>query len=59
MLTKEGEMIKNIKGVGESDTEMDLYTSLLDQIICKKLQMYSEIKQKITEYKWVDNIESI
>lgn len=59
MLTKEGDLIKNIKGVGDSNMEMDYYTEKLELIINKKLQMYMDLKKKIDIYKYRHKIECI
>jgi hypothetical protein len=51
LLTQEGELISNIKGVGSENFNMDEYTKLLDEIISKKISIYSELKRYITIYK--------
>ena len=52
LLTKEGDLITNIKGVGkEEDFKMDEYIEGLENIVNRKLKIYSEIKSKIDRYK--------
>lgn len=52
LLTEEGELVSNVKGVGEVDYEMDVYTKDLEKIILKKLKMYKELKTKLEIYKY-------
>jgi hypothetical protein len=52
MLTEEGELITNIKGIGEEeDFKMDEYTLRLDKIINKKIALYTDLKRKLDIYK--------
>jgi hypothetical protein len=52
MLTEEGELITNIKGIGDQeDFQMDEYTSRLEKIINKKIALYTDLKKKIETYK--------
>ena len=51
LLTEEGTLISNIKGVTEDNYPMEEYANKLDSIIKKKLLYYSEIKKKIENYK--------
>ena len=52
LLTQEGDLITNIKGVGkEGDFKMDEYIAGLDKIIEKKLKIYNNIKGKVDIYK--------
>lgn len=52
MLTEEGDIITNIKGMGiEVDFKMDEYTLRLEKIINKKIAVYSDLKKKIDIYK--------
>jgi hypothetical protein len=52
MLTEEGELITNIKGIGDQeDFQMDEYISRLDKIINKKIALYTDLKKKIETYK--------
>lgn len=52
LLTEEGDLITNIKGIGEdSELEMEVYASRLDKIIDKKISLYSDLKLKIDTYK--------
>jgi len=51
MLTEEGELITNVKGVGESNYEMDVYSNRLESIINHKLKVYTELKKKLENYK--------
>ena len=56
MLTEEGVLITNIKGLGEeSDFKMDEYTNRLDKIINKKIAYYVDLKKKIEVYKYPHN----
>jgi hypothetical protein len=52
MLTEEGSLITNIKGVGEeSEMRMDEYTNRLEKIINKKIAFYVDLKKKIEVYR--------
>jgi hypothetical protein len=52
MLTEEGELITNIKGIGDQeDFQMDEYTLRLEKIINKKIALYTDLKKKIETYK--------
>lgn len=52
MLTEEGELITNIKGIGDQeDFKMDEYTMRLDKIINKKISLYTDLKKKLEIYK--------
>ncbi len=52
MLTEEGEIITNIKGIGSAaDFKMDEYTMRLEKIINKKIAVYTDLKKKIDIYK--------
>jgi hypothetical protein len=52
MLTEEGVLITNIKGIGdESDFKMDEYTNRLEKIINKKITYYVDLKKKIETYR--------
>jgi hypothetical protein len=53
LLTEEGELITNIKGVNEEDPNftMEDYTICLDQIINKKISIYMDLKKKMEIYK--------
>ncbi len=51
LLTEEGDLISNIKGVGEDiELEMEDYTKSLELIIDQKLLIYSELKKKLQNY---------
>lgn len=53
MLTEEGDIITNIKGIGsELDFKMDEYTARLEKIINKKIAIYTDLKKKIDIYKY-------
>ena len=53
MLTEEGVLITNIKGIGEeTDFKMDEYVNRLDKIINKKIAFYVDLKKKIEIYKY-------
>ena len=52
LLSQEGDLITNIKGVGkEGDFKMDEYIAGLDKIIEQKLKIYNNIKGKVDKYK--------
>lgn len=52
LLTEEGDLITNIKGIGEeANFEMETYAGRLENIIEKKIKIYSDLKYKIDEYK--------
>ena len=52
LLSQEGDLITNIKGVGkEEDFKMDEYIAGLDKIIEQKLKLYNNIKGKVNKYK--------
>lgn len=52
LLTEEGDLITNIKGIGEeANFEMETYADKLEAIINKKIILYSNLKDKIDEYK--------
>lgn len=53
MLTEEGDLITNIKGIGnELDFKMDEYVQRLEKIINKKIAVYTDLKKKIDIYKY-------
>jgi len=52
LLTEEGELVSNVKGVGDVDYEMDAYTKDLETIIGKKIKMYKDLKTKLDIYKY-------
>ena len=52
LLTEEGDLISNIKGVGkEVDFKMDEYIAGLEKIIGRKLMIYGNLKKKVDMYK--------
>ena len=52
LLSQEGDLITNIKGVGkEEDFKMDEYIAGLDKIIEQKLKLYNNIRGKVEKYK--------
>ena len=52
VLSEEGDLITNIKGVGkEEDFTLDEYIDGLEKILEKKISMYGDIKDKIEIYK--------
>lgn len=53
MLTEEGELITKIKGIGGNDEEfkMDEYLYRLEQLIDKKIFLYTHLKDKLDIYK--------
>lgn len=54
MLTEEGDLITNIKGIGdEIDFKMDEYTQRLEKLIHKKIAIYTDLKKRIDIYKYI------
>ncbi len=51
LLTEEGNLISNIKGITNENYTMDEYAKRLEEIIERKLEYYKELKKKIEEYK--------
>ena len=52
ILSEEGDLITNIKGVGQvQNFTLDNYIDGLESIVDKKLDMYQEIKNKIKKYR--------
>ena len=51
MLTEEGDLISNVRGVGQDQLEMEIYTKKLDIIIAQKINLYQGLKKKIDIYK--------
>ncbi len=51
MLTEEGELITNVKGVGSQNFEMEAYTNRLEKINNTKISIYTNLKAKIDTYK--------
>ena len=52
LLSQEGDLITNIKGVGkEEDFKIDEYIAGLDKIIEQKLKFYNNMKGKVDKYK--------
>lgn len=51
MLTEEGELISNIKGVGSETFQMEDYTKCIEQIIDKKISLYMDLKRKLETYR--------
>jgi len=51
MLTEEGELITNVRGVGDVQFEMEAYAKRLDNIINQKIHLYQGLKKKIDVYK--------
>jgi len=51
LLTEEGNLISNIKGITNENYTMDEYAKRLDEIIEMKLEYYKALKKKIQEYK--------
>lgn len=52
LLTEEGELVSNVKGVGDVDYEMETYAKDLERIIQRKIKMYKELKTKLDIYKY-------
>lgn len=55
LLTKEGDLVSNIKGVGEMDYDMEAYIYDLERIISKKIKLYDTLKNKLKSNKNVNN----
>ena len=53
MLTEEGELITKIKGIGKSDEQftMEMYLKRLEEIIDKKINLYTNLQNKLNIYK--------
>lgn len=53
LLTEEGDLITNIKGKEDedSDFEMEVYSKRLENIIDRKISLYNDLKTKIDIYK--------
>jgi hypothetical protein len=52
MLTDEGNIITNIKGIGNNmEFKIDEYSNRLENIINKKIALYSDLKKKIEIYR--------
>jgi hypothetical protein len=52
MLTDEGNIITNIKGIGKNmEFNMDEYSNRLEVIINKKIAFYTDLKKKIDIYR--------
>jgi len=51
MLTEEGELITNVRGVGDVQFEMEAYAKRLESIISQKIGLYQGLKKKIDLYK--------
>ena len=53
MLTEEGELITKIKGLGKVDEHftMEMYLKRLEEIIDRKLSLYSALQNKLNVYK--------
>jgi hypothetical protein len=57
ILSEEGDLITNIKGVGKAQNfTLDNYIDGLESIVDKKLDMYAEIKSKIKKYRKAQKI---
>jgi hypothetical protein len=52
MLTEEGVLITNMKGMGDqTDPKFDEYTNRLEKIINKKIAFYVDLKKRIEIYR--------
>lgn len=52
MLTDEGNIITNIKGIGNNmEFKMDEYSNRLENIINKKIGFYMDLKKKLDIYR--------
>ena len=57
ILSEEGDLITNIKGVGKKQNfTLDNYIDGLELIVDKKLDMYADIKRKIKKYRKAQKI---
>ena len=55
LLTEEGDLVSNIKGVGEMDYDMEAYINDLERIISRKIRMYNNLKNKLKTDRSVNN----
>ena len=56
MLSEEGDLVTNIKGVGEKKNfTLNEYISGLEKIVDKQINLYEAIKEKIIKYKKISN----
>ena len=56
MLSEEGDLVTNIKGVGEKkDFTLNEYISGLEKIVDKQINLYEAIKEKIIKFKKISN----
>jgi len=52
MLTDEGELMKSIRGGSQTENvKLDSYICKLDEIVMKKIGIYTQLKNKIDLYK--------
>jgi kinesin family protein 2/24 len=51
LLTTESELISTIQGVGFMEYDVDSYVDKLENIIKKKLKMYSLLSKKVDNFK--------
>lgn len=53
MLTDEGELMKSIRGGNIENVKLDTYICKLEEIVNKKLGIYTILKNKIDLYKYM------
>ena len=51
LLTQESELISKIQGVGYVDYDVDSYVDKLEQVIKKKLKIYTILSKKLDKFK--------
>lgn len=51
LLTQQSELISKVQGVGFIDYDVDAYVDKLEQVIKKKLKIYSILSKKIDTFK--------
>ena len=51
LLTQESELISKVQGVGYVDYDVDSYVEKLQQMIKKKLKVYSILSKKVEKFK--------
>ena len=51
LLTQQSELISKIQGVGYVDYDVDSYVDKLEQVIKKKLKIYTILSKKLDKFK--------
>lgn len=52
LLGKESELVSKAQGAGFSDFDLDEYVEKMDQIVKRKLEMYSQLDKKLKRLKY-------